>query len=200
MILRYLIFMGLPFIFYFFLILKNNKNDFVKNLYYFTKKVEISICNFEFKDIKLIFLLLFLLVIIEFFSLQTPNKDFLDSLHDGDFLTPGLNYLLTNQFWQSSFTVHGGSNIFYTLISWKLLGAQTIGAYELFMSLLTLTLKMFSIIFIFYILKFTKLETNFKILFFTILSLIVLTFSSYNATNYLSIRDLYVFIFFIYFI
>ena len=59
---------------------------------------------------------------------------------------------------------------------------------------------MFSIIFIFYILKFTKLETNFKILFFTILSLIVLTFSSYNATNYLSIRDLYVFIFFIFFI
>ena len=94
---------------------------------------------------------------------------------------------------------HSG-DIFYTLISWKLLGAQTIGAYELFMSLLTLTLKMFSIIFIFYILKFTKLETNFKILFFTILSLIVLTFSSYNATNYLSIRDLYVFIFFIFFI
>tara|TARA_A100000164_G_scaffold56343_1_gene44951 strand:+ start:2617 stop:4452 length:1836 start_codon:yes stop_codon:yes gene_type:complete len=198
--LRYLIFMGLPFIFYFFLILKNYKNDFVKKGYYFKKKVEISKSNFEFKDIKLIFLLLFLLVIIEFLSLQTPNKDFLDSLHDGDFLTPGLNYLLTDQFWQSSFTVHGGSNIFYTLISWKLLGAQTIGAYELFMSLLTLTLKMFSIIFIFYILKFTKLETNFKILFFTILSLIVLTFSSYNATNYLSIRDLYVFIFFIFFI
>jgi len=31
--LRYLIFMGLPFIFYFFLILKNYKNDFVKTLY-----------------------------------------------------------------------------------------------------------------------------------------------------------------------
>ena len=43
-------------------------------------------------------------------------------------------------------------------------------------------------------------ETSYKIILFTILSLIILTLSSYNATNYLGPRDLYVFIFFIFFI
>ena len=197
--LRYLMFMGVPFSYCFFLIYKNYRHQAV-NINYFFGKLETSENNFGFKNVRLIFLFLFLLLLTEFLSLQAVNKDFLDPLHDGDFLTPSLNYINTKQFWDSSFTVHGGSNIFYPLISWKLFGAQTIGAYKSFKLILILLLKILSVIFVFYISKFSKLETSYKIILFTILSLIILTFSSYKATNYLSYRDLYVFVFFIFFI
>ncbi len=197
--LRYLIFMGAPLAYCFFLIYKNYRHQ-AFNIGHFFGTLETSEDNFGFKNVRLIFLFLFLLLLTEFLSLQAPNKDFLDSLHDGDFLTPSLNYINTKQFWQSSFTVHGGSNIFYPLISWKLFGVQTIGAYESFKLILTFVLKILSVIFVFYISKFSKLETSYKIILFTILSLIILTLSSYNATNYLNYRDLYVFVFFIFFI
>ena len=59
-------------------------------------------------------------IIFEFMSLNLSNYR-LDLLHDGDFLTPAQNYLSTNNFWQSTFMMHGGSDIFYPIIMWKIL-------------------------------------------------------------------------------
>ena len=69
--------------------------------------------NFNFTDIKFVFLFLLILVVFEFLSLQTPSKDNLDPLHDGDYLTPFINYFSYKKFWEGSFTVHGGSDLFY---------------------------------------------------------------------------------------
>ena len=196
---RYLFFIGLPLIYYLFFIYKTQKNKLV-NIKYFFKTFEIREDNFSFKSVWPIFIFLIFLLLIEFLSLQAPSTSYLDPLHDGDFLTPVINYFHNKEFWESSFTVHGGSDIFYPLIAWKLFGIQTIGAFKVFKLILILILKILSIIFIFYISKFSNLETKYKIILFTLLSLIILSFSSYYLIDYLSIRDLYALIFFIFFI
>lgn len=196
---RYVIFLTLPLLYYFFFISKNFKKKIIKinDLFANHKKKE---DNFNFTDIKFVFLFLLILVIFEFLSLQTPSRDNLDPLHDGDYLTPFINYFSYKKFWEGSFTVHGGSDLFYPIIAWKIFGMQTIGTFKLFKYVLVLLLKILSILFVFYISKLSKLDKRYKIILFTMLSLAILSFSSYNAYSYLNIRDLYAFVFFIFFI
>ena len=196
---RYLFFVGIPLIYYLFFIckIKLNIQTFDKFL---IKKFKFDKDNFTFKTIWPIFSLLIFLLIIEFLTLDAPSTSFLDPLHHGDYLVPIINYLSENQFWNSSFTVHGGSNIFYPLIAWNLFGANTIGALNVFILILVLILKILSIIFIFYISKFSELETKYKIILFSILSLIILSLSNYYLIDYLSIRDIYALLFFIFFV
>ncbi len=194
---RYLFFITLPLLYYLFFIYKTQKNKVV-NFKFFLKKFEIREDNFNFKSIWPIFIFLILLLSIEFLSLKSPTN--LDPVHHGDLLTPAINYLNNKEFWQSSFTIHGASDILYPLIAWKLFGVQTVGAFLVFKLILILILKILSIIFIFYISKFSNLETKYKIILFTLLSLIILSFSNYYLIDYLGIRDLYALMFFIFFI
>ena len=198
--LRYLFFMFLPIFYYLFFIYKYRKKEIV-NYKYFFNKFEIQEYNFSLKEAWPVFLFLMLFLLIEFLSLKAPLTNYLDPVHDGDYLTPALNYFYNKHFWQSSFTIHGGSNFFYPLIAWKIFGAKSIGAYKVFQLVLILILKILSVIFVFYISKFSNLETKYKIVLFTLLSLIVLLFSNYYLISYyFNIRDLYALVFFIFFI
>ena len=76
--LRYQMFVGVPFAYCFFLIYKNYRHQAV-NINYFFGKLETSENNFGFKNVRLIFLFLFLLLLTEFLSLQAVNKDFLST-------------------------------------------------------------------------------------------------------------------------
>ena len=144
--LRYLFFIGLPLVYYLFFIYKTQK-DKVVNFNFFFKKFEIREDNFSFKNVWPIFIFLILLLSIEFLSLKSPSN--LDPVHDGDLLTPAINYLNNKEFWQSSFTIHGASDIFYPLVAWKLFGVETVGAFKVFKLILILILKILSIILIF---------------------------------------------------
>ena len=89
--LRYLFFMFLPIFYYLFFIYKYRKKEIV-NYKYFFNKFEIQEYNFSLKEAWPVFLFLMLFLLIEFLSLKAPLTNYLDPLHDGDYLTPALNY------------------------------------------------------------------------------------------------------------
>jgi hypothetical protein len=141
-------------------------------------------------------------IIFEFMSLNLFNYR-LDLLHDGDFLTPAQNYLSTKKLWISSYTVHGGSNIFYPIFMWKILGTESIGAARTYIIFLILLVKFLSIALSYQLTKISNLNKGTKILFFAIFTPILLSMSHYNAPinyYYFSFRDTYIILFLIFFI
>ena len=141
-------------------------------------------------------------IIFEFLSLNLFNYR-LDLLHDGDFLTPAQNYLSTKKLWISSYTVHGGSNIFYPIFMWKILETESIGAARTFIIFLILLVKFLSIALSYQLTKISNLNKGTKILFFAIFTPILLSMSHYNAPinySYFSFRDIYIILFLIFFI
>ena len=141
-------------------------------------------------------------IIFEFMSLNLSNYR-LDLLHDGDFLTPAQNYLSTNKLWISSYTVHGGSDIFYPVFMWKILGTESIGATRTFIFFLILLVKFLSVALSYQFTKISNLDKETKILFFAIFTPLLISMSHYNAPlnyYYFSFRDIYIILFLIFFI
>ena len=73
---------------------------------------------------QLIFLLFLILIIFDFFQTDFPPTDYLDTLHDGDYLATISNHIHYGGFWNSAFTVHGGENIFLPLFAYKFLNSN----------------------------------------------------------------------------
>ena len=126
--LRYLIFVGTPLFLYIFLNLLFNSNKFSLNLKEPNQFEQEYFFNYK---TKIIFLLLLSYIILEFIS--SPYNNFklyapIDTLHDGDYLTPLMNYFTTGGLWTSSLTVHGGADFIYPILIWKLTGLKTIGS------------------------------------------------------------------------
>ncbi len=198
--LRYIVFVSLPLAYYIVFNYKFYNKEVVRYRDFF-KEFKSKDENFLFKDVWPLFVIFLTLIILEFLSMRAPSKVFhVDQLHDGDFLTPAFNYLKTGQLWNASFPIHGGSDIFYPLLAWKIFGAQTIGAFKVFNLFLIFLTKILSVIFAFQISKFSNLEKKYKIILFVFLSLIILSFSSYYSSSYLQLRDLYALVFFVFFI
>jgi len=154
-------------------------------------------------SILIILLFVFIVFIIfEFLSLNLFNYR-LDLFHDGDLLTPAQNYLSTKKFWISSYTVHGGSNIFYPVFMWKILGTESIGAARTYIFFLILLVKFFSVALSYQLTKISDLNRDSKILLFAILTSILVSMSHYEAPlnySYFSYRDVYVILFLIFLI
>ena len=86
-------------------------------------------------------------IFFEFFSINFSFSNYtLDHFHDGQFLTPTQNYLFTKNFWTSSHLTHGGSDIFYPLLMWKIFGAESIGATRSFPIFLILFIKLLCVL------------------------------------------------------
>tara|TARA_Y100000590_G_scaffold31353_1_gene34687 strand:- start:4269 stop:6131 length:1863 start_codon:yes stop_codon:yes gene_type:complete len=154
------------------------------------------------KNLKILLFLFFCFIIFEFLSLNFPIRK-IDLFHDGDYLTSPLNYLFTKKLWISSYTVHGGSNIFYPILAWKLFGVESIGAARFSSIFIILLIKFFSVLLSYQITKILKLNKETQLLFFTILSLILLSMSYYSLEwygYYFSHRDIFVILFLIFFI
>ena len=141
-------------------------------------------------------------ILLEFFSLNFSEK-ILDHFHDGTFLSPAQNYLSTKKFWISSRLTHGGSDVFYPLLVWKILGVETIGAARTFTIFLTLFLKILCVLLAYQFAKILKLNKKIKILFFTIFASVLISMSHYSIKAfgyYFSHRDIYIILFLIFFI
>jgi hypothetical protein len=195
---RYFFFLTIPLLYYLVGSYLINKNKII-NLVDLFKPYYLKNKDFRFADIKILFFIFIFLIFFDFLS--TDLKTFsIDSYHLGDQLTPGINYLFYNNFWISSF-LGRGSDIFNSLLAWKTFGSETIGSLQ-FLKLITIfLLKIFSIIFVYYLIQFFNFQKNLKVIFFTILSLILLSFSKFNdEVNYLTDRDIFVIIFLIFFI
>jgi len=142
------------------------------------------------------------LVIFQFLSLDLFNYR-LDTFHDGDFLTPAQNYISENKYWLSSYTVHGGSDIFYPVFMWKILGTESIGAARFSFIFLIFLLKLLLIVLSYQFSKTLLFDSNKKIIFFVIFTSILITMCDYTVPlnySYFSYRDIYVILFLIFFI
>ena len=201
--LRYCLFVGIPLLLYIFLNIFNLSHQINFNL---TEKNNYEESSFFNNKVFVIICLLIIFIIFDYFGSSNnfqPSIPRLDSLHDGDYLTPALNFFETGGLWSSSATVHGGADFIYPILMWKLTGLKTIGSYKVFIPFIILLIKFFSIILSYQITKITLLERNTKIIFFTIFSFFLISLSHYNAPiNYsvISYRDVFIILFLIFFI
>ena len=200
--LKYLIIILIPLLIYFILsfFFKRKKLINVKELIF---EKNLTKENIKIVDIKYLIILILVYLIFEFLINVDFNDFNFDTFHEGDFLSPAQNYLFQNKIWSSALTVHGGSNIIYPLLAWKLFGYNTIGSFKIFITSLIFLLKIASIFLAFQITKISNLNHNYKKIFFVCISILLLSLSSYiSHLNYsaFSYRDLYIIIFFIFLI
>ncbi len=183
-----------PLILYLLFLKINFKNDFIKikSLSYSEKYLK---NNLELRDLKFVIPLFCILIMLEFFQTDFPPTNYLDTLHDGDYLATISNHLHFGGYWNSAFTVHGGENIFLPLIAFKFLNLN-IASIKYTLYLAIFLIKFLTILLAYQISKLVNIEKNYKIIFFIILTLFMLSLSSYGAVNYINIRDIFVLIFF----
>jgi len=196
---RYLFFITLPLSVFFLLkIFLKDKTFSLKNIFY--EKFEEVETGGSFFLIP--FIIFIILIIFQFLSLDLFSYR-LDTLHDGDFLTPAQNYISKNKLWLASYTVHGGSDILYPVFMWKLLGVESIGAARFSFIFLICLLKLLLIVLSYQFSKSLFFDSNKKIIFFVIFTSILVTMSDYTVPlnySYFSYRDIYIILFLIFFI
>ena len=178
---KYLIFILFPaFIFFICNIIfeKKNINSFI--LFFRYEK------NLEDENdliLNIIFFILFLLILLEFFSLDFSYHK-LDIFHSGQRLNAAFKSLLDNSLWSGSYITSG---IFIEIINakliWKLFDFQSIGLVRFSETLLILISKFLLIILSYKITKIIFLKKNLKTLFFVILSCIFLNLIDYDINS-----------------
>jgi len=195
---RYFFFLSLPLLYFLVGSYLINKDKII-NLVDLFKPHSVKNEDFKFEDIKYIFYILVILIVFDFLSSDLKTSP-IDSYHLGDQLTPAINFFFYKNFWISSF-LGRGSDIFNPLLAWKIFGTETIGSLQFIKLSIIFFLKIFSIIFVFYLIQFFNFKKKLNIIFFTILSLIILSLSKFNdEVNYLTDRDIFVIFFLIFFI
>ncbi len=191
-ILRYLIFIFFPLLVFFINIqfFFYNRLRTIKDIIY----TDNSFKSFKIRsNYGLFFFLIFILIIVilGFTSVNFPTEN-IDSFHEGQTLTPAINYLLNKGLWSSSFMTAGlFREVLHSLIGFNIFDVQSIGSSRVIFFLLTLFIK-FSIIFLIYqISKELNLEKNYKIIFFLLTSFLIFALTMKNIDS----RDLPLFIF-----
>ena len=199
--LRYIVFVGIPILSFFFSLLffKKEKLIKIKTFFMFEKNDTIYKHDVE-KIIYILYFFFVILIFIEFLSNDLPLAK-LDYLHDGDYLTAAYNYSITNKIWISSFSPHGASMILYPNIMWKIFGIESIGSYRLLTSFLIIFVKILSIHFAYQLTKIVLLNSFYKSIFFICFSFIILSMSNFGildrSYDLISFRDLYMLLFLI---
>ena len=102
---RFLIFLLPPLIFYIiFMNIYNKDISSIKSFFYF--EIDKNKKNLlELKDIFLIKFLLIVYVFFEFFYQDFPSTTYLDSLHDGDYLSAFMNVKEQGKYWLSAYRI-----------------------------------------------------------------------------------------------
>lgn len=195
---RFLLFLVPPLI----LIFIHQKLNYPKKseqLKYFFKNETLAKKDFKLSEVLPVLLLLFVYIAVEFLSIDLTSQIYLDTLHDGDYLTPLINYVSFNGLWTSSFTIHGGRDLFIPILAFKLFDTVNIAPVKYLFLLSIFIIKFLSIILSFQISKLTNLDKRYKIIIFTLLSFFSLSISDYYNHAYGEIRDIFVLLFFILF-
>ena len=135
--LRYIFFISLPLIVFFYLNLSLKRKKFnLINLFF---EREQKVFNNP-HVVNILFFIFIIFLILEFLSLGFfPNVPF-DHFHDGTFLSPAQNYIANKKIWTGSYLTHGGSDILYPILMWKLLGVESIGSFRTYSIILVLIL------------------------------------------------------------
>ena len=198
---RYIFFIGFPVLTFFISLLLFKKEKMIHFNDLFKSNNEFFIVNKDQKKVLFFSFIIFgFYILIEFLSLGVPDMK-IDRVHDGDYLTAAMNYLLTNKIWSSSYAVHGASMSIYPNIMWKIFNVESIGAFRLFPVFMAILVKSFSLYFAFQLTKIVNVKDSFKVIFFILFSFLILSMSDFDVLvggyNLISFRDLYLIFFLI---
>ena len=121
---RFVLFLFPPLIIYIFTLRKFNKNILPISTFFYFNKDKNEDTFLKINEVFLLYVFFIAFIFLEFLQLDFPNNKYLDTLHDGDYLAAIKNHLAYGGFWSSSFTVHGGENIFIPLMAEFLFGTS----------------------------------------------------------------------------
>ena len=178
--LRFLIFLLIPF-FTLFFYYQFSEKKLIKNF-----KIIFFDNEFPQKDknnnLKLIFWLTFFIILLEYFLIDFKSLDYhIDIFHEGLWLTPSNNSKINNEFWQSSFIYRGFFGNFYPYLLWKIFDLESIGITRLLDLTVILLNKLLLLSISYRIASMSSLNNNGKIIFYFLLSITLLIFTSYMS-------------------
>lgn len=198
-IVRFSLFVILPFLIYLVCYLKFNKKETYsinpkdKNYFLFKKEDK------NVDELKYYFFFFVALISIEFFSLDFNRFIAVgDIYHEGTFLVGPLNYLITGKFFKSTFYDYGfvANNI--GLISNFFLGYYTLGSIKIIKLILIFLNKFLLILISKKIISYLTIKSFFKKLFFIAFTFFIISLPNYYDLNhYFSPRST-LFLFFIF--
>ena len=189
---RYVTFISMPLIVYLVCIkiFKGQEIKQIKEIFYYDNSKTFYVTKNNL--LVLCFLCFSALILLDFLSVNLPLHT-IDTLHEGQWLTPGINYLKKGGYWIDSYiTIGFFHEILNVLIGFKIFNIFSIGSSRFSILLSILVFKFILIIFIYKLTVIQKLTENFKILFFVLISLIALSMTSFSFYNsdILHYRDL----------
>lgn len=144
-----------------------------------------------------LFYILYIIIIILFLStfLQYPKTDPLDIFHEGEMLTPAINFLHGRGIYKGSFFIHGA---FYdcltAILSWNFFEVQTIGALRELLRFLYAFSGICLAFFIISLCFFLRKTGHQGIAFIYVCCVIILIISTYQILYTINRRDACVFI------
>ena len=189
---RYVTFISIPLIVYLVCIkiFKGQEIKQIKEIFYYDNSKTFYVTKNNL--LVLCFLSFSALILLDFLSVNLPLHK-IDIFHEGQWLTPGINYLIKGGYWIDSYmTIGFFHEILNVLIGFKIFDIFSIGSSRFSILLSILVFKFILIIFIYKLTVIQKLTENFKILFFVLISLIALSMTSFSFYNsdILHYRDL----------
>ncbi len=157
----------------------------------------LKLVNKKDKTLNLSLFLLILLIIFNFliFDFKSLISE-IDIFHEGLWLTPSSNYTYTNLFWSSSFIERGLGGNYFPLIIWNLTEEMSIGSVRFISLCILMGNKILVVLLAEKISRNIELNNIYKIIFFILLSVIFLSFISYNDTPHIG-RRFFVFLLFL---
>ena len=175
---RFVLFLSLPFL-VLILYYQSFEKTFINNV----KKIIYANYSPKTDNLNLLkfFLLITLtLIIFEFFFIdfKTLNHH-IDIFHEGLWLTASSNSILQNEFWQSSYVGRGFIGNFYPFFLWKFFELESVGVTRFFNIFMILCNKILLLLISYRVVIICDLRKDEKIIFYFLLSLTLLIYTSY---------------------
>jgi len=170
-LIHFIFFTGFPIIVFFILI----KEFFYKNIS-LTNLFCISVDEKQDKNTFLLIVLFISILIVTINYLATDLfVNSLDYFHEGLTLSMAFNYYKTGLIWEGSYLSNSiFSDIYTAIIPWKIFDSITIGSYKVFHYFLRYLTEIFLVLFIYKFSFIFNFKKNTQIIFFAIITLILL--------------------------
>jgi hypothetical protein len=195
-ILRYIIFVSLPSVFFLLLYCSfprlrklllfgsstaedEPNEEAVNNEFFISDKLKSAL-----KIISLSILFLWGASSVLLFFMEKFIPTHLDFFHDGELLTPAFNYITTGGLWKSSYFIHGAFyDPFTPILGWELFGYQTIGSFRMSVLFLEYLIPI-GMLFFFLVITDVSAKKNEYLNKIILLQLMILTYISFSIPTF----------------
>lgn len=178
--LRFVLYLSIPFLILIFFYQIYEKIFFI-NVKDIILKYDLTYSS-DHKNLIFFFGITIIFIIIEFFFIDFKVLNHqIDIFHEGLWLTPSNNAIIKDEFWQSSYVERGFFGNFYPYLLWKFFNIESIGVTRFLNLFVIFFNKVFLMLIAYRIASVVNLEKKQKIIFYLLLSLTLLIYTSYFA-------------------